>query len=86
MVHGKLKSMEYKEEKNLGTTRSQRRSQSKTLKLIRNVSCYVTDETIQRNLKISTVKEEISKFNNRYNASFTKHSDRLVTLLLNEFD
>ena len=44
-----------------------RRFQSKTLKSLIDAAWYVTNETIHRELKISTVKEEISKFSNGYN-------------------
>ena len=42
------------------------RFQSKTLRSLIDAPWYVTNETIHRDLKIPTVKEEISKFSNRY--------------------
>ena len=43
------------------------RFQSKTLRSLINAPWYVTNETIHRDLKIPTVKEELSKFSNKYN-------------------
>lgn len=38
---------------------------------------YVTNKRIHCDLKMSTVKEEISKFSNRYTARLTNHSNPL---------
>lgn len=45
------------------------RFQSKTLRSLLDASWYVTNETIHRDLEIPTVKEEISKYSNRYMAA-----------------
>ena len=62
------------------------RFQSKTLRSLIDVPCYVTNETIHRDLKIPTVKEEIPKFSNRYNTRVNNHQSPLVTQLLDTVD
>ena len=62
------------------------RLQSKTLRYLIHVPWYVTNETINRDLNIPTVKEEISKFSNRYNIRVNKHQNPLVTRLLDTTD
>ena len=62
------------------------RFQSKTLRSLIDASWYVTNEMIHRDLKISTVKGEISKFNNRYNIRINNHQNPLVTQLLDTTD
>ena len=57
------------------------RFQSKTLRFLIDVPCYVTNETIHRDLEIPTVKEEISIFSNRYNTRINNHQEPLVTQL-----
>ena len=47
---------------------------------------HVTNETIHRELKIPTVKEEISKFSNRYNIRVNNHQNPLVTQLFDTTD
>ena len=49
------------------------RFQSKTLRSLIDALWYVTNETIHRDLKVPTVKEEISKFSNRYNIRVNNH-------------
>ena len=62
------------------------RFQSKTLRCLINAPWYVTNETIHRDLKIPTVKEEICKFRNRYNIKVNNHRNPLVTQLLDTTD
>ena len=62
------------------------RFQSKTLRSLINAPWYVTNETIQRDLKISTVKEKIYKSRSRYNAKVNNHHNSLVTQLLDTTD
>ena len=62
------------------------RFQSKTLRSLINAPWYVTNETIHRDLKIPTVKEEICKFRNRYNIRVNNHRNPLVTQLLDTTD
>ena len=62
------------------------RFQSKTLTSLIDAPWYDTNETIHRDLKISTVKEEISKFSNRYNTKINNHENLLVIQLLNTTD
>ena len=57
------------------------RFQSKTLKLLIDVPWYVTNETVHRDLKIPTVKEELSKFSNRCNIRINNHQNPLVAQL-----
>ena len=59
--------------------------QSKTLRFLIDAPSYVTKETIHRDLKIPTVKEEISKFSNRYNIRIN-NQNQLVTQLLDTKD
>ena len=47
---------------------------------------YVTNETMHRDLKIPTVKEEISKFSNRYNTRVNNQQNPLVTQILDGSD
>ena len=62
------------------------RFQSKTLRSLIDAPWYVTNETIHHNLKIPTVKEEVSKFSNRYNTRIDDHQNPLVTQLLDTAD
>ena len=55
------------------------RFRSKTLRSLIDAPWYVTNETIHRDLKIPTDKEEICKFSNRYNISVNNHQNPLVT-------
>ena len=43
-----------------------------------DASWYVTNETVHRNLKIPTVKEEISKFSNRHNIRINVHQNPIT--------
>ena len=54
------------------------RFQSKTPRSLINAPWYVTNETIHRDLKIPTVKDEIYKSRSRYNARVNNHHNRLV--------
>ena len=56
--------------------------QSETLRFLIDTPWYVTNETIHRDLKIPTVKEEICKFSNRYNIRINNHQNPLITRLL----
>ena len=62
------------------------RFQSKTLRSLLNAPCYVTKETIHRDLKIPTVTDEIHKFRSRYNTRVNNHHNPLVTQLLDTTD
>ena len=62
------------------------RFQSKTLRSLIDAPCYVTNETIRRDLKIPTAEEEISKFSNRYNIEINNHQNPLITRLLDTTD
>ena len=62
------------------------RFQSKTLRSLLNAPWYVTNETIHRDLKIPTVKDEIHKSRSRYNTRVNNHHNPLVTQLLNTTD
>ena len=62
------------------------RFQSKTLRSLINAPWYVTNETIQHDLEIPTVEEEIYKFRSRYNARVNNHHNPLVTQLLDTMD
>ena len=58
------------------------RLQSETLRSLTDAPWYVTNETINRDLKIPIVKEGISKFSNRYNIRVNNHQNPLVTQLV----
>ena len=58
------------------------RFQSKTLKSLIDAAWYIINETIHRDLKIPTVKEEISKFSNKYNIRINNNQNSLLTSLL----
>ena len=62
------------------------RFQSKTLRSLIDAPWYVTNETIHRDLKIPTVKEEIAKYSNRYSKRVNKHRNPLITGLLETTD
>ena len=62
------------------------RFQSKTLRSLSNAPWYVTNETIHRDLKIPTVKDEIHKSRSRYNTRVNNHHNPLVTQLLETTD
>ena len=62
------------------------RFQSKTLRSLWNAPWYVTNETIHRDLKIPTVKDEIHKSRSRYNTRVNNHHNPLVTQLLDMTD
>ena len=62
------------------------RFQSKTLRSLLNAPSYVTNETIHRDLKIPTVKDEIHKSRSRYNTRVNNHHNPLVTQLLDTTD
>ena len=62
------------------------RFQSKTLRSLIDAPWYVTNETIHRDLKISTDKEEIAKYSCRYSKRVNKHRNPLITGLLETTD
>ena len=62
------------------------RFQSKTLRSLIDALWYITNETIHRDLKIPTVKDEIYKSRSRYNARINNHHNPLVTQLLDTTD
>ena len=62
------------------------RFQSKTLRSLIDAPWYVTNETIHRDFKIATVKEEIAKYSCRYSKRVNKHRNRLITGLLETTD
>ena len=62
------------------------RLQSKTLRSLIDAPWYVNNETIHRDLKIPTVKEEIYKFRNRYNIRVNNHQNPSVAQLLDTTD
>ena len=62
------------------------RFESKTLRSLIDAPWYVTNETIHRDFKIATVKEEIAKYSCRYSKRVNKHRNRLITGLLETTD
>ena len=62
------------------------RFQSKTLRSLINAPWYVTNETIHRDLKIPTVKDEIHKSRSRCNSRVNNHHNPFVTQPLDTTD
>ena len=60
--------------------------QSKTLRSLINAPWYVTNETIYRDLKVPTVKNDIYKSRSRYDARVNNHHNPLVIQLLDTTD
>jgi hypothetical protein len=54
------------------------RFQSKVLRLIVDVPWYVSNSIIRNDLRIPTVKEEISRFSSHYNVRITVHPNDLI--------
>ena len=59
---------------------------SSTYRIGNSAPWYVSNEILHRDLEIPTVKEEISKFSNRYNIRVNNHQNPLVTRLLGTSD
>jgi hypothetical protein len=57
------------------------RFQSKVLQLIVNVPWYVLNSVIRKDLRIPTVKEEISRFSSHYNVHISVHPNELIASL-----
>ena len=57
------------------------RFQSKTLRSLLNAPWFATNETIHRDLKVPTIRDEIHKSRNSYNARVNNHHNPLVTQL-----
>ena len=58
------------------------RFQSKTLRSLINAPWYLTNETIHRDLKIPSVKDEIHKSRSRYSTRVNNHHNPIATQLL----
>ena len=52
--------------------------QAKILRTIVNAPCYVRNDDIRRDLGIPTVKEEISRYLEKYKSRIATHPNRLV--------
>jgi hypothetical protein len=57
------------------------RFQSKVLRLIVNVPRYVPNSVIRKDLRIPSVKEEISRFSSHYNVRISVHPNELIASL-----
>jgi hypothetical protein len=57
------------------------RFQSKVLRLIVNVTLYVTNSVIRKDLRIPSVKEEISRFSSHYDVRINVHPNELIASL-----
>jgi hypothetical protein len=57
------------------------RFQSKVLQLIVNAPWYVTNSIIHKDLRIPSVKEEISRFSSHYNVRVSVHHNDLIASL-----
>jgi hypothetical protein len=58
------------------------RLQSKASRIIVDAPLYVPNMVIRRDLQIPTVKEEIRRYNSRYSARHSAHSNGLVVNLM----
>jgi hypothetical protein len=58
------------------------RFQSKALRMILDASYYVPNTVIGRDLKIPTVKEEISRYNSQISARLSAHPNDLIVNLI----
>jgi hypothetical protein len=56
--------------------------QSKALRMIMDAPWYVRNTVIRRDLKIPTVKEEISPYSSQYSARLSAHSNNLIVSLM----
>ena len=61
-------------------------SAATTLRSLINAPWYVTNETIHRDFKIPTIKDEIYKSRSRYNARDNNHHNPIVTQILHTTD
>jgi hypothetical protein len=57
------------------------RFQSKVLRLIVNAPWYVPNSVIRKNLRIPSVKEEISRFSSHYDVRISVHPNELIASL-----
>jgi hypothetical protein len=57
------------------------RFQSKVLRLIVNAPWYVANSVIRKDLRIPTVKEEISRFSSHYDVRISVHPNGLIASL-----
>jgi hypothetical protein len=58
------------------------RFQSKVLRLIVDAPWYVSNSIIRNDLRIPTVKEEISRFSSHYDVRISVHPTELIALLI----
>ena len=58
------------------------RYQSKTLRNMVNAPWFISNEIINKDLNISTVKEETKKFHQKYKNRLSKHPNELATEFL----
>jgi hypothetical protein len=60
------------------------RQQNKVLRTTVNAPWYIPDKILHTDLKISTIREEITKFNVKYRDKITTHPKELASKLLEE--
>ena len=58
--------------------------QSKTLRMTLDAAWFITNDNIHKDLGISTVKNEINKFNRKYIDRLSNHNNTLAIALLDE--
>jgi hypothetical protein len=63
------------------TSNSDIEIQSKVLRLMVNALWYVSNSVIRKDLRIPTVKEEISRFSSHYNVRISVHPNELIASL-----
>lgn len=59
-----------------------RRFESQSLRIIANAPWFVSNYTLQRDLEIPTIREDISKFSSRHQAKINRHQNPLAINLL----
>jgi hypothetical protein len=58
--------------------------QNKVLQTTVNAACYISNRMLQTDLKVPTIREEITKFNVKYRDKITTHPNELASTLLEE--
>jgi hypothetical protein len=58
------------------------RYQNKVLRAIVNAPWYIPNKVLYTDLKVPTIREEITKFNIKYRDKITTHSNELASTLI----
>jgi hypothetical protein len=60
------------------------RYQNKVLRAIINAPLHISNKVLHADLKVPTIRQEITKFNVKYRDKITKYSNELASTLLEE--